>query len=146
MSGEEQAAVERAREEKKERKVRKRGPGKPLSILQEKMQGDGERIMTIRFFPWIKAAPRWKWAKKAVKILRERILKLCKYFEDPTTHKKIRPEKREVWISPTLNALIWSRGAKNPPRRVRVRIIYKFLDPEKKSVELRVFPAEEVKI
>ena len=129
------------KEAKEEKRERKRGLRKKIKLYEEKLKGDGERILTVRFFPEITSAPRWKWAKKAVSILREKILKHCKQFEDPTTGKKIRPEEREIWISPELNAMIWSRGSKNPPRTIRVKIVYKFLDEERKSVELRVFPA-----
>ncbi len=129
------------KEAKEEKRERKRGLRKKIKLYEEKLKGDGERILTVRFFPGITSAPRWKWAKKAVSILREKILKHCKQFEDPTTGKKIRPKEREVWISPELNAIIWSRGSKNPLRTIRVKIVYKFLDDEKKSVELRVFPA-----
>jgi len=136
-------AVEEETEEKveEERRIKKRGPGKSLKIIEEKTEGDGERLLTIRLYPRILSAPKWKRAKKAVKVLRELVTKYVKNIEDPKSGEKIRIKKPFVWISPELNELIWSRGAKNPPRRVRVRVLYKILDSEKGEVELRVFPA-----
>ena len=136
-------AVEEETEEKveEERRIKKRGPGKSLKIIEEKTEGDGERLLTIRLYPRILSAPKWKRAKKAVKVLRELVTKYVKNIEDPKSGEKIRIKKPFVWISHELNELIWSRGAKNPPRRVRVRVLYKILDSEKGEVELRVFPA-----
>jgi len=124
-----------------ERRVKKRGLSKKIKYIEEKKEDyDGERFLTVRFYPRILSAAKWKRAKKAVKTLRELVLKYVKNVEDPNTGKKIRIKKPSVWISPEMNALIWSRGAKNPPRKVRVRILYKIVDSENGEVELRVFP------
>ncbi len=124
-----------------ERRVKKRGLSKKIKYIEEKKEDyDGERFLTVRFYPRILSAAKWKRAKKAVKTLRELVLKYVKNVEDPNTGKKIRIKKPSVWISPEMNALIWSRGAKNPPRKVRVRILYKIVDSDNGEVELRVFP------
>jgi len=100
--------------------------------------------MTIRFYPRILSAPKWKRAKKAAKVLRELVAKYVKYAPDPETGEKVRIKKPYVWISPKTNELIWSRGAKKPPRKIRVRVLVKFLNIDKKNktgeAELRVFP------
>jgi len=144
--GEKVEEIEGVKEEKieeitEERRIKKRGPGKKLKIMEEKMQGDGERLLTVRFYPRILSAPKWKRAKKAVKVLRELVIKYVKNVEDPRSGQKIRIKRPVVWISPKLNEVIWSRGAKNPPRRMRVRVLYKIQDAERGEVELRVFPA-----
>jgi len=56
---------------------------------------------------WI--APRWKRTPRAVRIVRAFI------------QRHMKPER--VVISPELNELMWSRGIKKPPRRVRVRAV-----------------------
>jgi len=127
------------KEEEEER--RKRGPFKSLKILKQKKEDfDGERFLSIRFYPKLLSAPKWKRAKKAVKILQERIKKYVKNIEDPNTGKKIRIKKPLIWLSPDMNELIWSRGARNPPRKVRVRVLYKIINADEGEVELRVFP------
>lgn len=51
-------------------------------------------------------SPRHKRAKRAVNIIREFAIK----------HMK----SREVLISPDLNLIIWKKGIRNPPKRVKV--------------------------
>ncbi|HDI74120.1 MAG TPA: 50S ribosomal protein L31e [Candidatus Korarchaeota archaeon] len=43
-------------------------------------------------------------------------------------HAKV-PEDYEIKVRPELNELLWSRGAGNPPGKVRVRVV---LDEEEK--------------
>lgn len=126
---------------KEKRPIKKRGLRKKIEIIEQKKEDyDGERFLTVRFYPKLLSAAKWKRAKKAIKILQEKILKYVKNVEDPISGKKIRVKKPTLWISPEMNALIWSRGAKNPPRRVRVRVLYKIVSSEDGEVELRVFP------
>lgn len=86
-----------------------------------------ERIYVVPLkLGWLKA-PRWRRSEKAVKFLREFALR----------HMK----GRDVFIDPEVNKIIWSRGAKNPPRKIRVLmekredVIYVRL-PEVKGVEV----------
>jgi len=51
--------------------------------------------------------PHYKRSKKAVTILREFLM------------RHLKPE--ELVIAPELNEYIWSRGVKNPPRKVKIR-------------------------
>ena len=37
-------------------------------------------------------------------------------------HLKVQ-ENEEVWIDPSVNEHIWSRGIENPPRKVRLHVI-----------------------
>ncbi len=86
-----------------------------------------ERIYTIPLRKaWVK--PRVKRAKGAVAIVRKFLLRHMKSGD-------IRAV--EVKIDPSLNELIWRRGAKKPPRRVRVRATL-----DKEGI-VRVYPAEE---
>ncbi|MCD6503659.1 MAG: 50S ribosomal protein L31e [Thermoplasmata archaeon] len=66
-----------------------------------------ERVYTIPLRK-AKAAPRYKRAKKAAKLVREFIAR----------HMKTKEEL--IWIDPRLNEFIWQRGAEKPPARIRV--------------------------
>jgi len=140
---------------KKERKARRRGPKKVPSIILEKQEEkDDERYMTIRFSPkLLKSAPLWKRSRRAIRLLQQFILKHIKYVEATIdeatgTRAKVRITEPVVWISPEVNEIIWSRGSKNPPKKVRIRVLIKvediIRDPEGKPIgcraELRVFP------
>jgi len=150
--GTEQKTEEEVSLEMEERrpKEKKRGFGKvPSYILEAEMVGEEEeiyeRVMTVRFFPRILSAPKWKRAKKAAKVLRELVDKYVKYMPHPETGNKVRLLKRKIWIHPKVNEQIWSRGAKNPPRKLRIRVVVKVLEGEREReqglpVELRVLP------
>ncbi len=142
---------EELKEELEKRQVKKRGPKKvPEYILEKEIITSDEekyvveRIMTVRFYPKLLSAPKWKRAKRAAKLLREMVDKYVKYAPHPDTKEKIRLDRKYIWIHPKVNELIWSRGAKNPPRKLRVRIVIKFLEPERKEgkveAELRILP------
>ncbi|MEX0568548.1 MAG: hypothetical protein Q6363_005215, partial [Candidatus Njordarchaeota archaeon] len=53
-----------------------------------------------------------------------------------------------IWISPQVNDIIWSRGAKNPPKKIRIRVLIKVDEiirdsegrPTGCRAELKVFP------
>jgi len=82
------------------RKVVGRGEGEP-KIVEER-----EYTIPLRR-AWI--APRWKRTPRAIRIVRAFI------------QRHMKAEK--VVISPELNELIWARGIKKPPRRVRVKAV-----------------------
>ena len=69
--------------------------------------------------------PRWKRAKRAVKHIREFVMR----------HTKVD----RVVIEPEVNERIWDRGIKKPPRRIKVRVEVMEEDEEKVA---RVFLAE----
>lgn len=124
-----------------ETRFRKRGPRKKIKYIEDKREDyDGERFLTVRFYPKLLSVAKWKRASRSVKVLKEKVAKYVKNVEDPSRGKKIRIRNPTIWISPEMNALLWSRGAKNPPRKVRVRILYKIIDADNGEVELRVFP------
>ncbi|KYH39071.1 MAG: ribosomal protein L31E [Candidatus Bathyarchaeota archaeon B23] len=54
------------------------------------------------------AAPRWRRAERAVRVLREFVERHMK----PTS----------IVIDPEVNEAIWRRGIQKPPRRIRVRV------------------------
>lgn len=66
-----------------------------------------ERVYTIPLRK-AKAAPRYKRAKKAAKLVKEFIA------------RHMRTNENLVWIDPRLNEFIWQRGAEKPPTRIRV--------------------------
>ena len=85
-----------------------------------------ERIINIPLRA-TKMAPRTKRAKRAIKEIRENIVRHMKVAED------------KVWIDTALNEKIWERGIQNPPSRITVKAV-KFDDglvevslPEKKK-------------
>ena len=110
--------------------------------------------MTIRFSPkLLKSAPLWKRARKAMKLLQRFIIKHIKYVEatvDEATgaRAKVRITEPITWISPQVNEILWSRGSRNPPKSIRIKVLIKvediIRDAEGKPIgcraELRVFP------
>ncbi|GEM_PF-3149357 len=160
---EEKPAEEVAEKLPVKRRVRRRGLKKIPEILYEKYEDyDDERFLTLRFSPKIlKKAPRWKRAKRVAKYVREFVAKYVKYVEGPIESEggvkkraKLRVIEPRIWISPELNEVIWSRGAENPPKKLRLRILIKVeevvRDVEQKPIgfkaELRVLPLVSKKI
>lgn len=86
------------------------GESKPAAEIgeeEEEIQIIEERIYTVPLQKVI-YKPKYMRAEKAIRILRQFI----------TRHMK--PE--ELIIDPKVNEAIWSRGIKNPPRRIKVRV------------------------
>ena len=54
---------------------------------------------------------RYKRAPRAIQIIKNEVVK----------HLKVR-EDEEVWIDPSVNEAIWSRGIENPPRKIRLQV------------------------
>lgn len=73
-----------------------------------------ERILTVPLRV-VKRVPRTQRAPRAVKAIREHVVR----------HMKARTE--DVWIDPQINEILWRRGIEKPPSRIRVRVI-KFED------------------
>ena len=69
-----------------------------------------ERIITIPLRA-TKMAPRTKRANRAIKEIRENIMR----------HMKVDAE--HVWIDTSLNEKIWERGIQKPPARISVKAI-----------------------
>lgn len=69
-----------------------------------------ERIITIPLRA-TKMAPRTKRAKRAIKEIRDNIVRHMKVSED------------KVWIDTALNEKIWERGIQNPPSRISVKAV-----------------------
>ncbi|MCL2510392.1 MAG: 50S ribosomal protein L31e [Methanomassiliicoccaceae archaeon] len=69
-----------------------------------------ERVITIPLRA-TKMAPRTKRAKRAIKEIRENIVRHMKVAED------------KVWIDTALNEKIWERGIQNPPSRISVKAV-----------------------
>ena len=73
-----------------------------------------EKVMNITLFK-TKMAPRTKRAKRAIKEIREQVVRHMKANED------------QVWIDHRLNEAIWSRGIQKPPKAIKVKMV-KFED------------------
>ncbi|GEM_PF-5130470 len=104
-------------------------------------------VYVVKFFPLLKTIPRRRRAKRAVRYLRERIGNRVTYeTETEKGGKKIKVRKRvgpdHVRISPEVSKAIRSRGAKKPPRRLKV-VVIKFRDPETDEVRARVYMPDE---
>ena len=54
---------------------------------------------------------RYKRAPRAMQIIKNEVVR----------HLKVR-EDEEVWIDPSVNEAIWSRGIENPPRKIRLQV------------------------
>ncbi len=74
------------------------------------MADEFERIMIIPLRA-TKNAPRTKRANRAIKEIREYIVR----------HMKI--ESKNVWMDSTLNEKIWENGIRNPPSKIAVKAI-----------------------
>ncbi len=55
---------------------------------------------------------RFKRAPRAIQIIKDHVIQHLKVTED-----------EEVWIDPSVNEKIWSRGIENPPRKIRLQVI-----------------------
>ncbi len=73
-----------------------------------------ERIITVPLRDAM-VAPRTERAARAIKAIREHVMR----------HMKAKTE--DVWIDPKINEKVWSRGIRNPPKKIRVKAI-KFED------------------
>lgn len=69
-----------------------------------------ERILNIPLRD-TKSAPRTRRAKRAVKEVREFVMRHMKVGED------------QVWIDSSVNEKLWERGIQNPPSKITVRAI-----------------------
>ena len=87
---------------------------------------DEERVYTIPLRREFLKAPKWKRTKRAINITKEFLMK----------HMK----SKDVRIGKYLNQLILSRGRKNPPGKVKVKV---WKEEEKVVAELVDAPAEE---
>lgn len=71
---------------------------------------DIERIMNIPLRD-TKTVPRSKRAKRAIKEIREYIMRHMKTEED------------KVWIDSSVNEKIWERGIQKPPSKITVKAV-----------------------
>ena len=104
-------------------------------------------VYVVKFYPLLKTIPRRRRAKRAVRYLRERIGNHVTYeTEVEKGGKKVKVRKRvgkdHVRISPEVSKAIRSRGAKKPPRRLRV-VVIKFRDIENDEVRAYVYMPNE---
>lgn len=78
------------------------------------MAEEDERVLTIPLGRcW--ELPRTKRVPGAIQAIRTFV------------QRHMKAEEEDVWIDPSLNEFLWTRGIQKPPRRIRVRVI-KFED------------------
>ncbi len=70
-----------------------------------------ERVYNIRITQIIKKSPRWRRAKKAVKVIKEFL--------------KRHMKTEEVKLGKELNEYIWKNGGKNPPTYYKIKVVKK---------------------
>ncbi|NIQ05411.1 MAG: hypothetical protein GWO20_06695 [Candidatus Korarchaeota archaeon] len=104
-------------------------------VPEEEEEYDGERFLTVSLFPRVLSAPKWRRSRKAIKLLKSDIQKYIKYVEEPLTGKRTRITRPEITISPKINEEIHS-----VPRKIRVKVAYKIVDPDRGRVSLSVEP------
>ena len=68
-----------------------------------------ERVYIVPIYKALRKSRGLHRAKKAVNFLRKFIIR---HMKNPN-----------VKISPEVNEIIWSRGIRNPPRRIKVRVV-----------------------
>lgn len=94
-----------------------------------------ERIYTIPLRKKVKIVPRYKKTNKAIKTVKEFLVK----------HMKIRDrDLRKIKLDSYVNEFLWARGIKNPPMKVKVKAI-KEVDKDKNEivrVELVDYPTK----
>lgn len=73
---------------------------------ESKSSDEREYVIPLRI---AYSVPRPKRVPRAIRFIR--------------TFIRRRMKMEQVWISPKLNELIWSRGRQKPPRRVRVKVV-----------------------
>lgn len=98
---------------------------------EEEEEYDGERFVTVSLFPTLLSTPTWQRSSKAVKVMKEKIQKHVKYVEDPLSGQRTRIERPVIKVSPQLNEQLHTE-----PRKIRVKVNYKILDPERGRVRL----------
>ena len=72
---------------------------------------------------------RFKRAPRAIQIIKDHVIQHLRVKED-----------EEVWIDPSVNEHIWSRGIENPPRKVRLQVIRH--DEPDIPIEVKLFEEE----
>ena len=88
-----------------------------------------EREYVIPLRDKVRSAPRYKKTPKAVKTVKQFLVR----------HMKIRDrDLRKIKIDPLLNEILWFRGIKRPPHKIKVKVI--------KSGELVTVQAAELPI
>lgn len=98
---------------------------------EEEEEYDGERFVTVSLFPKLLSTPNWQRSSKAVKVMKDKVRKHVKYVEDPLSGQRTRIERPLIKVSPQLNEELHTE-----PRKIRVKVNYKILDPERGRVRL----------
>jgi len=102
-------------EQKKPEKVEEvKSQTVPLPKLKEKVSVANEREYTIPLRCEWKKVPRYKRANKAIKAIKEFLVR----------HMKIRDrELKKVKVDKYLNEAVWFRGIKKPPQKIKVKVV-----------------------
>lgn len=102
-----QKAVEEEVIKKEEKKVKEEK--KEYEELPEDVEVVEERIYIVPLWKALRRSRGLRRAKKASNFLREFIIR---HMRNPN-----------VKISPSVNKVIWSRGIRNPPKKITVKVV-----------------------
>jgi len=87
---------------------------KSAEIKKEEKKESLEREYTIPLRKRAIKAPRYKRAKKAIRIIKEFLAK----------HMKVENrDLRKIKINKYLNQQVWERGIRNPPSKIKVKVV-----------------------
>ncbi len=114
----ERAKAEEKKEEakKEEKKPEKKDKDKKKDKKEEKVVLEREYVIPLR--RGVQKVPRYKRAKKAIRVIREFLVRHMKVYD-----RDLRVIKIDQW----LNEELWFRGIKKPPAKIKV-IAKKFAD------------------
>lgn len=79
-----------------------------------------EKIVTLNIRKDLVKAPKWNRSKVALRILKEKIKRICK--------------TEKIKIDSSLNQKIWARGSEKPLTKLRIKIVK--VDEKTSKVEL----------
>lgn len=97
-------------------------------IIDKKEKPKEEKVYVIPLRDKVRVVPRYKKTNKAVKTIKEFLVR----------HMKIRDrDLKKIKLSPYLNEFLWERGIRYPPHKVKVKA---FMDGEVVRVELAEVP------
>lgn len=109
MDLDEERVEEASPEEEAEEKAEKKPEEAEYEWLPEGVEVVEERIYTVPLWKVLRYKRGFHRAKRAARFLRDFV---SRHMKNPN-----------VKISPEVNEVIWGRGIRNPPRRIRVKVV-----------------------
>ena len=99
---------------KEEKKAKKSEPNAKAKVSEKSESKEEGRVYVIPLREKCRVVPRYKKTNKAVKTVKEFLAR----------HMKVRDrDLRKVRLDSYLNEFLWGRGIKNPPHKVKVKVV-----------------------